>query len=116
MPRHVTERPMPRHVPGARSAHDQVVEDLALLGLTEVTSREAIEWVRARAAVGLESYGQPLTRDNGRNTREDAIEEVADLVAYLRVGVDEGWCRAWTYRSALGVFADLLAGYRGRLK
>lgn len=37
-----------------------------------------------RLAVGVSRYGQPLQPFNGRDTLQDAYEEVLDLAVYLR--------------------------------
>ena len=38
--------------------------------------------MESREQVGLERYGVPLSRDDGRDTAQDAREEVGDLLAY----------------------------------
>jgi hypothetical protein len=43
----------------------------------------------ARAAVGIETYGSALTRNNGRNQAVDALQELADAVCYLAAWWDE---------------------------
>lgn len=37
-----------------------------------------------RRALGIERYGVPLQRGNGRDMARDALEEALDLIAYLR--------------------------------
>lgn len=36
-----------------------------------------------RDAFGREKYGQPLMSDDGRDTMQDAVEEIGDLMHYL---------------------------------
>lgn len=40
----------------------------------------------ARRQMGIDKYGTPLQRDNGRNHRKDILEELLDAVAYARAG------------------------------
>ena len=40
----------------------------------------------ARRQQGIERYGVPLQRDNGRDHLMDALQEALDLMAYLRAG------------------------------
>ena len=39
-----------------------------------------------RRAQGIERYGVPLQRGNGRDHLVDALQEALDLMAYLRAG------------------------------
>lgn len=54
---------------------------------------------RARRELGIDRYGVPLQRGNGRDHRLDAREEALDLVAYLHAG-DAPWPLRW---AALGL-------------
>lgn len=54
------------------SAHDLVVSDL-----------------RQRKEFGFEKYGTELQPDNGRDSLQDAYEEVLDLAVYLRNAIEE---------------------------
>jgi hypothetical protein len=42
-----------------------------------------------RLQVGIERYGQPLQAFNGRDSLQDAYEEVLDLAVYLRQRIEE---------------------------
>lgn len=48
-----------------------------------------IEDMRARDALGRESYGTPLQAGNGRDALRDAYEEALDLCVYLRQAIEE---------------------------
>lgn len=50
--------------------------------MTDV-SEVLIGELRKRAAVGMATYGVPLTPFNGRDALEDALEEGLDLCVYL---------------------------------
>lgn len=39
-----------------------------------------------RRQMGIDKYGTPLQRGNGRNHRQDLLEELLDAVAYARAG------------------------------
>lgn len=106
--------PIPR--PDLESAHELVCADIRGMPFPEALRDEGCRVMRARARVGWERYQAVLTPHNGRDGQRDAIEEAADLVAYLQCGLREGWCRAWTYENAVGVFMDLVAGYGHWLK
>jgi hypothetical protein len=41
-------------------------------------------WFEVRRAVGIERYGVPLQRDNGRDPRRDLREELLDALAYAQ--------------------------------
>ena len=40
------------------------------------------DWIDARTAQGIETYGQPLTTDNGRDAERDAFQELLDFCQY----------------------------------
>ena len=46
-------------------------------------SNTAIELIKSRREYGLAKYGQGLMTEDGRNTSEDAIQELGDLLQYL---------------------------------
>lgn len=48
-----------------------------------------IEDMQKRHEVGTERYGTPLQAFNGRNSLQDAYEEILDLAAYLRQTIEE---------------------------
>jgi hypothetical protein len=101
---------MPTPRPDLESAHELACVDIQGLPFPTALRYEACSVLRARARVGWERYQAVLTPNNGRDGQRDAVEEAADLVAYLQCGVREGWCRSWTYDNAVGVFMDLVAG------
>lgn len=43
-----------------------------------------------RKAFGIKKYGTPLQVSNGRDHRHDAFQEIQDMLAYLRQGVERG--------------------------
>ena len=64
-------------------------DDLAMPKLVEVPQPVAPslkqrfgDWIDARTAQGIETYGGPLTTDNGRDARKDAFEEILDFCQY----------------------------------
>ena len=40
------------------------------------------DWIDARTAQGIETYGGPLTTDNGRDAERDAFQELLDFCQY----------------------------------
>ena len=40
------------------------------------------DWIDARTAQGIETYGGPLTTDNGRDSERDMLEELLDFCQY----------------------------------
>ena len=70
------------------SIHDLVIMDLmtSLHGGNELLCKEL--WTRK--AIGLAEYGTPLQAFNGRDCEKDAIEEMADMICYLKQGIMEG--------------------------
>ena len=46
-------------------------------------SNSTISLIEARRIYGLQKYGQGLMTEDGRNTMEDARQEVGDLLQYL---------------------------------
>ena len=40
------------------------------------------DWIDARTAQGVETYGGPLTTDNGRDAERDMLEELLDFCQY----------------------------------
>jgi len=45
--------------------------------------------LESRVGVGEKEYGEPLTTHNGRNSLQDAYEEVLDLCLYLKQALME---------------------------
>lgn len=48
----------------------------------------------ARRQQGIDRYGVPLQRDNGRDHLMDALQEALDLMAYMRAGNMRGQATA----------------------
>jgi hypothetical protein len=65
-------QPMPRQTGTGPVVHEQVMRDLS-----------------GRLALGVRRYGTPLRAFNGRNSTQDAYEEILDLAVYLRQSLDE---------------------------
>lgn len=69
--------------------HDLVIIDLidsSFAGGRELLMKE----INDRKAIGLAEYGTPLQAHNGRDCEKDAIEEMADMICYLKQGIIEG--------------------------
>lgn len=109
-------QPMPvnRH-PELPGAHELVLTDLLSwpMGCEGMAAAElrttAYTWIMRRQQVGLDTYSQPLLPDDGRDQLRDAIEEAADLLAYLANLRRQGLCTTGTYASAMSVYLDLCA-------
>ena len=71
----------------SRSVHDMVLEDIDVLTPTRGAELKAL--VVQRKALGLSRYGTVLQANNGRDALGDGIDEVADLVCYLRQWLEE---------------------------
>lgn len=91
-----TAQPPPAPVPGARSVHDLVIDDLV-----QRRQWHAVEVIYGRRAFGLAKYDTPLQAGNGRHPICDAVEEIADATVYLRQAVAEDRGGAWLYADAL---------------
>lgn len=48
-----------------------------------VCSPAVLAWMEERRALGIERYGQPLQRGDGRDHLVDARQELLDAVVYL---------------------------------
>lgn len=66
------------------SIHDLVVADLS------EGQAELIELIKQRKQKGLDTYSTPLQAFNGRCAFQDAIEELADALVYVRQLIEEG--------------------------
>lgn len=64
----------------ARWYRTQAEISLITLGLSDEDIKRALE---ARAAAGVKKYGTPLRTHNGRDAREDAVQELLDALMYL---------------------------------
>jgi hypothetical protein len=73
---------------GGPSMHDLVCEDLDRRSLGSPLSRDQNDHLKGifkeRKQYGYDKYGTYLQTDNGRNSRQDALEEAIDLVVYLK--------------------------------
>ena len=56
---------------------------MAALATMGMTSSDIVAALKARAAAGVAKYGVPLRSFNGRDAREDAIQEGLDALMYL---------------------------------
>lgn len=66
------EQPAP--TPGTGDVWQEIIDGEPLAVLREL--------YEARRALGVERYGTPLQRDNGRDTARDLEEELLDALAY----------------------------------
>lgn len=99
-----TSQPPPKPVPGGKSVHDRAIADALRYGYNWLGAI-----LRSRRAFGIAKYGDPLQSGNGRNPYLDAIEELADAVAYLSQAVEEGYPDARVYYEATIAVAGSLA-------
>lgn len=112
----MSEQRAPVHHPGVAGTHDLVISDLEhvtrLPSGRELTARMRLvtqQVVASRRDHGLATYDTMLQPGNGRDCGRDALEEAADLVAYVRNGLREG--RPWhrLYDVATELLVDLTA-------
>jgi hypothetical protein len=69
--------------------HDLVIIDL--IDSSYASGRELLmKELNDRKAIGLAEYGTPLQAHNGRDCEKDSIEEMADMICYLKQGMMEG--------------------------
>ena len=76
---------LPDQPPPTPSTGDVWAEVLAAVPMT-AKARAICE---ERRQTGIERYGVPLQRDNSRNARVDAMQELADAVVYLWAAGEE---------------------------
>lgn len=110
------EQPMPVNPdPTVIGAHEIVCTELRdMSGLTGAVRWAAIDYMTGRADIGWKRYKQRLVPNNGRDGLRDALEEAADLVAYLANLRRTGGLRdERTYHCAMTVFLDLVAQREG---
>lgn len=101
------------------SVHDLLVNDAKHLVMgfgscrIEDTKRnQMIDLFRERKRYGLNKYGTVLQAENGRDFLRDALDEIVDCLAYVRMGLEENPLdhdldRAYT--SCIHAFKNLLA-------
>lgn len=86
-------KPEPPPVPNGEAVTPALLADLAYwrdcasieLGYEEGNRyEELMELVSARDAFGREKYGQPLMSQDGRSGKEDALQELGDLLQYVK--------------------------------
>lgn len=96
-------------------AHEIVCTELRCMGgLSEGLRWAAVNYLTRRAELGFLRYGQRLVPDDGRDRLLDALEEAADLVAYLAdLRRSGGLADDRTYHFALTVLLDLVAQREG---
>jgi len=114
-PDYVNGEPAP--VPnGGASMHDLVCIDLrghmlAHLRVSDMTKAQMLDYLRYRKAYGLNKHGTILQANNGRNSRQDALEEVVDLLVYLKQMTvefpDDGYAVV-AYAGAVSVYANII--------
>jgi hypothetical protein len=68
--------------------HDLIIIDLIGTGLSD--NDLLMKELNDRKAIGLAEYGTPLQAFNGRDCEKDAVEEMADMICYLKQGILEG--------------------------
>jgi hypothetical protein len=99
----MADQPMPTvTTDGECGAHDLVLADSRL-------SAAASLWIGVRKQIGLDTYGTVLAPNNGRDGGRDAVEEAADLVAYLRNLISEGRAVATEYGLAIDLLDRLVS-------
>lgn len=81
-------QPPPVLVPDAVSSHDQVIDDLQLYYGNWPGVTLAARGMADRRAYGLRKYESVLHAGNGRDHLLDALDEVEDLVSYLRTAFE----------------------------
>lgn len=111
-----TDQPMPVSPdPTVSGAHEVVCTELRDMGgLTEKLRWAAVNYMTGRAELGWKRYGQRLVPNDERDRQRDALEEAADLVAYLAdMRRSGGLANERTYHFAVTVFLDLVAQREG---
>ena len=106
------QQPDPIPQPGVASSHRAASDDFDHMGFDAPTVALMRDWIYTRELHGWQSYGTLLCPDNGRDSGRDAIEENADLVAYLRNWLREGAQVQTEYEMAarlLGRFVHLVS-------
>jgi hypothetical protein len=85
-------------VPGHDDVWEEVIADLVARDVPASLIRRC----RDRRAIGIARYGQPLSRDDGRDHRRDLDEELLDAAAYAwALGQTDvsrvllGWVTVW---------------------
>jgi len=74
---------------GNTEAQRAVCTALSALGMSYT---DIVAALKARAAAGVAKYGRPLQTFNGRDAREDAIQEGLDALMYLAQAEMEDAC------------------------
>jgi hypothetical protein len=67
---------------------DLVIQDIEMFG--DASFEILIPHLRDRKAFGIDKHGTPLQVSNGRDHRHDAFQEILDLIAYTKQGVERG--------------------------
>lgn len=114
-PDYVNGEPAPVHTEGP-SMHDLVCIDLrghtfAQLRVSDATKHQMLDYLKYRKAYGLNKYGTVLQANNGRNSRQDALEEVVDLIVYLKQMMiefpNDGYAVV-AYSAAMTAYANII--------
>lgn len=82
------DQPLPRPASGP-VMHDLVRADLLKLPVHRLGAALLADDMDKRKQLGITRYGQPLRAHNGRDAVRDAVDEAADLLVYLRQGIEE---------------------------
>lgn len=72
-------QPEPAPLNKGKSVPDELIKWLH----SQTNSAEAIQLIRERDEFGRKKYGQPLMTEDGRNSVEDARQELGDLLQYV---------------------------------
>ena len=73
----------PDQPPPAASEGDVWREVIDWMGSRDVCGPAVLAWMEERRRLGIERYGQPLQRGDGRDHLIDARQELLDAVVYL---------------------------------
>ena len=103
------EQVAPKVVPGEIGSHEWVIRDLRFCDLPPDLFAAVYRRIRAREAVGLETYGTLLQPGNGRDSMRDAWEETVDQVVYLANAIREGAPVHGIYTAARDVMLEIVA-------
>lgn len=78
-----TAQPPPEYIPGARSVHDMVREDIATAN--GLRSHVLADLIDERKRFGFAKYGQVLqVEDPKRRAEMDLLEELGDALCYAK--------------------------------
>jgi len=75
--------PEPPPKPNGEDVTPKLIDWITEQVLPMDTITKTVELIKARDYYGFSKYGQHLKTNDGRNTVEDAIQELGDLIQYL---------------------------------